>query len=33
LCFPLEDLYTAKLIKKPLLAVAEKKATYGPSKE
>jgi hypothetical protein len=29
MCFPLEDLYSAELIKSPLLAVAEKRATYG----
>jgi len=33
LCFPVEDLYTAKLIRKRLLAVAEERATYGHSKD
>ncbi len=29
MCFPLEDLYTGDLVKSPLLAVAEERATYG----
>ncbi len=29
MCFPIEDLYSGDLIKSPLLAVAEERATYS----
>jgi len=29
MCFPIEDLYTGELVRRPLLAVAEERATYG----
>ncbi len=31
MCFPIEDLYIGQLVRSPILAVAEDRATYGES--